>query len=32
MTIELNETRKEQLIGQLQAFFLEQFDEELLVR
>jgi uncharacterized protein (DUF2164 family) len=29
MTIELDEARKEQLIGRLQAFFLEQFDEEL---
>ncbi len=29
MTIELDEARKEQLIGQLQTFFLEQFDEEI---
>ncbi len=29
VTIEMDEARKDQLIGQLQAFFLEQFDEEL---
>ena len=29
MTIELDEDRKERLIGQLQGFFLEEFDEEL---
>jgi uncharacterized protein (DUF2164 family) len=29
MTIELDEARKDQLIGQLQAFFLAEFDEEL---
>ena len=27
--IEIDEARKDMLIGQLQAFFLEQFDEEL---
>ena len=29
MTIELDEDRKERLIGQLQGFFLEEFDEEI---
>jgi len=29
VTIELDEDRKERLIGQLQGFFLEEFDEEL---
>ncbi|MCH7890723.1 MAG: DUF2164 domain-containing protein [Gemmatimonadetes bacterium] len=29
MSIELDEDRKERLIGQLQGFFLEEFDEEL---
>jgi uncharacterized protein (DUF2164 family) len=29
MPIELDEPRKEQLIGRLQAFFLEEFDEEI---
>ncbi len=29
VTIKMDEARKDELIGQLQAFFLEQFDEEL---
>ena len=29
MTIELDEDRKERLIGQLQGFFLEEFDEKI---
>ena len=29
MTIELDGVRREQLIGRLQAFFLEAFDEEI---
>ena len=29
MTIELDEARKERLIGQLQGFFLEEFNEEI---
>ena len=29
MTIKLDEARRDQLIGQLQGFFLQEFDEEL---